>query len=84
LPKFGFNSLMARTTAQIRLSDLSKVAANDVNLQALKDAGVITKNMKRARVYLSGKIEKKVNLIGIKATRGAKEAIVAAGGKVED
>lgn len=84
LPKFGFNSLMARSTAHVRLSDLAKVAAGDVNLQALKDAGIITKNMKRARVYLSGQIAKKINLIGIKATCGAKEAIVAAGGKVEN
>lgn len=84
LPKFGFKSLMARYTAEVRLSDLNKVKEKDINLQTLKDAGLITKNMKRAKVYLSGKIDKVINLSNIKVTNGAKQAIIAAGGKVEE
>lgn len=84
LPKFGFKSLVGRTTAEVRLSDLNKVEVKEVNLQALKDAGLITKNMKRAKIYLAGKLEKAINLSGIKATNGAKEAIIAAGGKVAE
>ncbi len=82
LPKFGFNSLIGRFTAEVRLSDLNKVETKDINLQALKDAGLITKNMKRAKIYLAGKLENAINLSGVKATNGAKKAIIAAGGKV--
>ena len=84
LPKFGFNSAMDRVTAKVRLSELAKVTVELIDLEALKNAGIIQKNMKRARVYLSGEISKVVNLVGIKVTRGAKDAILAAGGKVEE
>lgn len=84
LPKFGFNSLIGRTTAQVRLNDLSKVQNETINLQALKDAGLITKNMKRARIFLAGKIDRKFTIVGVHVTKGAKEAIISAGGKVED
>lgn len=84
LPKFGFNSLMARYTAEVRTSDLDKVDGKEVTLQTLKDAGLITKNMKRAKIFLAGKLEKAIILSGVRATAGAKQAIVAAGGKVEE
>jgi large subunit ribosomal protein L15 len=83
LPKFGFTSRIAQVTASIRLCDLNKVEAKIVDLQALKDAGLVTKNMKRVRVYLAGKLEKKINLSGVKVTDGAKQAIIDAGGKVD-
>lgn len=83
LPKFGFNSLMARYTAEVRTSDLNHMDGKEVNLQSLKDAGLITKNMKRAKIFLAGKLEKAFILSGVRATAGAKQAIVAAGGKVE-
>ena len=84
LPKFGFNSAMARVTAEIRLSELEKVDAKVIDLKALKDANVISDSMKRARVMLSGSLSKAVTLKGIGVTRGARSAIEAAGGRIQD
>ncbi len=83
LPKFGFSSLIGRVTASVRLSELNKITDETVTLQTLKDFGIIRKNMKRAKVFLSGEITAKLYLSGIAVTKGAKEAIEAAGGKVE-
>ena len=83
LPKFGFNSAKSRVTAEITLSELASVDADVVDLQALIDADVIKGTMKRAKVILSGEINKAVTLKGIKATKGAAAAIEAAGGKVD-
>ncbi len=84
LPKFGFNSAKSRITAEVTLSEIAQVDADIVDVQALIDADVIKGTMKRAKVFLSGKIEKAVTLKGIRATKGAKAAIEAAGGKVEE
>ncbi len=84
LPKFGFNSAMARVTAEVRLFELDKVEAEVIDLQALKDADIIPNRMSRARVMLSGSVTKAVTIKGIGATAGARAAIEAAGGKVED
>lgn len=84
LPKFGFTSRIGRTTAQVRLGELAKVSSEVIDIDALKRANVIKDNMVRARVFLSGKIEKAVTLKGIAVTAGAKSAIEAAGGKVID
>lgn len=84
LPKFGFNSMKSRITEEITLSELAKVEADVIDLQVLKDADLIKRTMKRAKVILSGEIDKAVTLKGIKATKGAKAAIEAAGGKVEE
>ena len=84
LPKYGFTSRMARTTAQVRLAELNYVEADTIDLEALKAANVINKNMLRARVFVSGKLNKAVTLKGIAVTRGVRDAIEAAGGKVED
>ncbi len=84
LPKFGFNSAKARVTAEVTLSELGKVEADVINLQALIDADVIKRTMKRARVVLSGSIDRAVTLKGIKATKGAQQAIESVGGKVEE
>jgi len=82
LPKRGFKSLAAGTVAEVRLSDLQKMAADDIDLLALKAAGVVSQLALTARVILSGSIERKVNLRGIAATKGAKAAIEAAGGSI--
>lgn len=82
-PKFGFTSQKGLVTAEIRLNELDKVEGDVVDLQALKDANIITKNMKFAKVVFSGEVTKAVTLKGIKATASAKEAIEKAGGKVE-
>lgn len=84
LPKFGFNSAKSRITAEVTLSEIAQVDADIINVQALIDADVIKGTMKRAKVFLSGKIDKAVTLKGIRATKGAKAAIEAAGGKVEE
>jgi large subunit ribosomal protein L15 len=84
LPKYGFTSRMARTTAQVRLSELNRVDAEVIDLDALKRADVVKDDVLRARVFLSGEVTKAVNLQGIAITKGAREAIEKAGGKVEE
>ena len=84
LPKFGFNSAKARITAEVTLSEVGLVESDVIDVQALIDADLLKGTMKRAKVILSGKIEKAVNLKGIKATKGAKAAIEAAGGSIEE
>ena len=83
VPKFGFNSAKARSTAQVTLSEVSAMQADVVDLAALMEASVIKRSIKRARVILSGKIARPVTLKGLHATKGARAAIEAAGGKVE-
>ena len=84
LPKYGFTSRIARTTAQIRLSELNAVDADVVDLDALKAADLVKSNVTRARVFLSGELGKAVTIKGLAVTKGAREAIEKAGGKVED
>ena len=84
LPKFGFNSAKARITAEVTLSEVGSVEADVIDVQALIDADLLKGTMKRAKVILSGKIEKAVNLKGIRATKGARAAIEAAGGSIEE
>jgi large subunit ribosomal protein L15 len=55
-----------------------------VDLEALKAAGVVPRRAERARVIASGKIAKAVKVRGLKVTPGARQAIEAAGGSVED
>ncbi len=84
LPKFGFNSRTAPFVAEIRLNELTLVEGDVVDLEALKKADVISHNIQRARVILSGEIKSAVTVKGLKVTKGAKAAIEAAGGKVEE
>jgi large subunit ribosomal protein L15 len=84
LPKFGFNSAKARITAEVTLSEVASVEADVIDVQALIDADLLKGTMKRAKVILSGNIEKAVNLKGIRATKGARAAIEAAGGFIEE
>lgn len=84
LPKFGFTSRKALGFQEVRLSELAKVDADVIDLAALKAAGVLKKDVKSTKVVLSGSIGKAVTLKGIPATKGAKAAIEAAGGKVEE
>jgi len=84
LPKYGFTSRISRTTAQVRLGELSKVAGEVVDLQALKDADVVRDDVERVRVFLSGAIDRAVTVKGLPVSKGARAAIEQAGGKVED
>jgi len=84
LPKYGFSSRVARTTAQIRLGELNAVTGDVVDLEALKTADLVKQDVTRARVFLSGELGKAVTVKGLAVTKGAREAIEQAGGKVED
>lgn len=84
LPKFGFTSRVARTSAQIRLSELNCVASEVIDLEALKSADLVKQSVTRARVFLSGELSKAVTIKGLGVTKGAREAIEKAGGKVEE
>ena len=82
LPKRGFVSLTAARNVEVRLSELDKLPVDEVDLLALKQAGVIPGDALSAKVILSGKLNRKVTLKGVGATKGAKAAIEAAGGSV--
>jgi large subunit ribosomal protein L15 len=83
LPKRGFVSMMRDTYAEVRLSSLERMKAEDVDLAALKAEGVVPGRTLVAKVILSGKLTRKLVLKGVKASKGAQAAIEAAGGKIE-
>ena len=84
LPKVGFRSKIKATRAEVRLSELAKVDAAVIDLEALKKAGVVPVFAEQAKLILSGEVSKAVTLKGIGATKGARAAIEAAGGKFSD
>ena len=84
LPKVGFSSRLARDVTEIRLQEVAKVDGDICTLEGLRKAGLIGANIKRARVIASGEIKRAMTVQGLKVTPGAKLAIEAAGGKVED
>jgi large subunit ribosomal protein L15 len=83
LPKRGFNSHLRNDTAEIRLSDLQKVAGETIDLAALKSAGIVGREALRGKVILAGELKRKVALKGLLVSKGARAAIEAAGGSVE-
>lgn len=84
LPKRGFKSMTAAFNAEVRLSELNAIPVNEIDLLALKQAGLVSANAQNVKVIASGNIDKAITLKGIKATKGAKVAIEAAGGKIEE
>ena len=84
VPKVGFSSRVGIVTDEIRLHELNNIDADVIDLQALQQANLINKSIQRVKVMASGKLEKAVTLKGIRVTKGAREAIEAAGGKVEE
>ncbi|TVZ38256.1 large subunit ribosomal protein L15 [Alteromonadaceae bacterium 2753L.S.0a.02] len=84
LPKYGFTSRIGRVSAEIRLSELNNVNAEVIDIDALLKADLINKNVKRAKVFLSGELKKAVTVKGLAVTKGARAAIEAAGGKIEE
>ena len=84
VPKVGFSSRVGRVSDEIRLHELNTLDADVIDIQALKDANLVSKNILRAKVMLSGTIDKSVTLKGISVTKGARQAIEAAGGKIEE
>ena len=84
VPKFGFRSRVGLVTAEVRLSEIASMDGDIVDIDALQNANIISRNIKRVRVMLSGDISRPVTVRGITVTKGARAAIEAAGGKVED
>ena len=84
LPKVGFSSRIGRRTAEVRLGELKKVAGDTVDLLSLKSANVVGQHIENAKIIASGTIEHAVTVKGLGVTKGARAAIEAAGGKIED
>jgi large subunit ribosomal protein L15 len=84
MPKVGFRSDMKKSRAEVRLHELAKVEAAVVDLAALLAAGVVPVGTERAKVVLSGELKKAVTLKGVAVTKGARAAIEAAGGRIEE
>lgn len=84
LPKYGFTSRIARVTAQIRTSELAVVESSVIDFESLVKADLVTRNIERAKIFLSGDVTKAYTIKGIAVTKGARAAIEAAGGKVEE
>jgi large subunit ribosomal protein L15 len=84
LPKYGFTSRISRVSSQIRLSELNLIDGGIVDIGALRTAGLINNNISRAKIFLSGELNKALTLKGVGATKGAIAAIKAAGGKIEE
>jgi large subunit ribosomal protein L15 len=82
LPKRGFTSMSRDDVAEVRLSDLERLDATEVDLLTLKAAGVVPQLARGAKVFRSGTLTRKLALTGVATTKGAKEAIEAAGGSV--
>jgi large subunit ribosomal protein L15 len=84
LPKYGFTSRIGLVSAEIRLSELNAVEGSVVDIETLKQAGLISSVIKRAKIFASGELKKAVTIKGLAVTKGAKAAILAAGGTVEE
>jgi large subunit ribosomal protein L15 len=84
LPKVGFTSRTSRTTDEVRLHELARLDAGVIDLEALQRANIVSRNVTKVKVIASGAIDRAVTLKGIPVTRGARAAIEAAGGSIED
>lgn len=84
LPKWGFKSRKSLISAEVRLHELNKLTSKEVTLETLQKANVIGRHVKSVKIFLSGKIEKSLVIRGLRVTKGAKAALEAAGGQVEE
>lgn len=84
LPKVGFRSRKSLVTAEIRLSELNQIEGDTADLLALKAASLVGENIEYAKIFQSGEITKALTIKGLRVSKGARTAIEAAGGKVED
>ena len=84
LPKFGFTSRVSMVSAEVRLSEINKLQGDVIDLNALVASSTVPAQTRQVKVILSGEISRAVTLKGLKVTKGARAAIEAAGGKVED
>ena len=84
IPTFGFRSRISLVTDEIRLDELDSIDGDVADLQSLRKAGLVTSNIRRIRIIQSGKLERAVTVKGLKVTKGARAAIEAAGGTIEE
>ena len=84
LPKVGFRSYLSRITDEIRLDQLDKAGTEIIDLNTLRKAGLISRKIKRVKIIASGTINRAVTVRGLRASRAARAAIEAAGGKFEE
>ncbi|HFL8794961.1 MAG TPA: 50S ribosomal protein L15 [Candidatus Azosocius sp. HAIN] len=82
IPKFGFKTKKSLLFQEVRLSEIKMIDDENVTLSTLKKFNIIRENIKRVKIILSGKIEKKINVSGLLVTKGAKKIIENFGGKV--
>ena len=82
LPKRGFKSAQLKYNGEVTLADIQALAVDEIDVQSLKQAGLIGELIKHVKVIKSGELSRKVTLKGVGATAGAKAAIEAAGGSV--
>ena len=82
LPKRGFTPMGRHLRAEVRLSELERLSIDEIDVQALKQAGVVGQMVRHVKVIKSGELTRKVTLRGVAATAGAKAAIEAAGGSL--
>lgn len=84
LPKMGFKSRVGRTIDQICLSELAKLTAEVIDLNVLREAGLINSSIKDVKVILSGELTTAIKLKGLRVTKGARLAIEGLGGSIEE
>lgn len=82
LPKYGFSSRIGRFSDQVRTSDLAAVEGDTVDLLSLKAAGIVGHHILQAKVFLQGEVGRSLTVQGLRVSKGARDAIEAAGGKV--
>jgi large subunit ribosomal protein L15 len=84
LPKFGFSSRVGRYSAEVRLSEVEISGLDIISIASLVEANIVPHQTKKAKIILSGELSRAVTVsAGVLATKGARVAIEAAGGKVE-
>jgi large subunit ribosomal protein L15 len=84
LPKVGFRSRTAASRAEVRLSELARVEGDTIDLLALVQARVVSQSIKSAKIIASGEVGRAFTVRGVGVTKGARAAIEAAGGTIED
>ncbi len=84
LPKRGFTSRVGRFSCEVRLSEINKMSSNEITPDTLKEAGIVPRDADQIKVILSGNIDKKISVKGVKLTKGALKAIEEAGGTMEE
>ncbi len=82
IPKFGFKTKASQYCAEVRLGDLNKVAGGVVDLETLKAVNLITAGIKKVKIFCSGKIEKTIEIRGLRVSKGARAAVESIGGKI--